>query len=148
MSEFGLKRDFKACFLPLKISFYRQENNIYVCLNLITGVLPKLLLVFSVCIAASTYQAIQPPPPKICGSPNGPSITAPRIKLRDGRHLAYKEHGVPRDEANHKIVVVHGSDSCRHDNAFAALLSPVLLLMISCYKLTNCCSYLTISLKM
>ncbi|WZY92259.1 hypothetical protein YC2023_064588 [Brassica napus] len=89
-----------------------------------SGVLYKLLVVFSVCIATSTYQALQPPPPKLCGSPGGPSITAPRIKLRDGRHLAYKEHGVPRDQAVRKIVFVHGSDSCRHDNAFAALLSP------------------------
>ncbi|AEC09227.1 alpha/beta-Hydrolases superfamily protein [Arabidopsis thaliana] len=89
-----------------------------------SGVLQKLLLLFSVCIATSTYKAIQPPPSKLCGSPDGPSITGPRIKLRDGRQLAYKEHGVPRDEATHKIIVVHGSDSCRHDNAFAALLSP------------------------
>lgn len=91
-----------------------------------TGVLYKLLLVFSVGIAASAYQSIQPPPPKLCGSSDGPKITAPRIKLRDGRHLAYKEHGVPRAEASRQIVFVHGSDSCRHDNAFAALLSPVL----------------------
>jgi len=118
--------DFTACFLPLKISFKRQDNNLCLSLNLITGVLQKLLLLFSVCIATSTYKAIQPPPSKLCGSPDGPSITGPRIKLRDGRQLAYKEHGVPRDEATHKIIVVHGSDSCRHDNAFAALLSPVL----------------------
>ncbi|KAF2601034.1 hypothetical protein F2Q68_00008133 [Brassica cretica] len=39
-----------------------------------------------------------------------------------GRHLAYKEYGVLRDKAICKIVFVHGSDSCRHDNAFVALL--------------------------
>lgn len=90
-------------------------------------VLGLLLLGFS----AWLYQAIQPPPPKICGSPGGPPITAPRIKLRDGRHLAYKEHGVPKDKANYKIVSVHGFDSCRHDTAAARALSPVHLNVFS-----------------
>ncbi|KAA8544237.1 hypothetical protein F0562_022249 [Nyssa sinensis] len=30
-------------------------------------------------------QTMQPPPPKICGLPNGPPVTSPRIRLRDGR---------------------------------------------------------------
>ncbi|XP_061363339.1 uncharacterized protein LOC133306946 [Gastrolobium bilobum] len=65
------------------------------------------------------YQVIQPPPPRTCGSPGGPPITAPRIKLRDGRHLAYKEHGVPREVAKNKIVFLHGFASCRHDTVIA-----------------------------
>ncbi|KAI3995126.1 hypothetical protein MKX01_031928 [Papaver californicum] len=44
------------------------------------------------------YRAIRPPPPKICGSSNGPPITASRVKLSDGRHLAYKEHGELAEE--------------------------------------------------
>ena len=75
------------------------------------------------------YRASRSPPPKICGSPGGPPITAPRIKLRDGRHLAYKEHGMPKEMANYKIVFVHGFDSCRHDAAVAKRLSPVLSLL-------------------
>ncbi|RVW36988.1 hypothetical protein CK203_099634 [Vitis vinifera] len=43
-------------------------------------------------LVAEKLEAARPPPPKICGSPGGPAITAHRIKLRDGRHLAYKEH--------------------------------------------------------
>ncbi|KAL6276425.1 hypothetical protein ACE6H2_020026 [Prunus campanulata] len=54
------------------------------------------------------YQALKPPPPKICGSPGGPPVTSPRVKLSDGRHLAYREFGVPKEEAKHKIIVVHG----------------------------------------
>ncbi|XP_077230281.1 uncharacterized protein LOC143863492 isoform X1 [Tasmannia lanceolata] len=53
------------------------------------------------------YQAIKPPPPKICGSPNGPPITSPRVRLRDGRYLAYKETGVHKKMATYKIIVVH-----------------------------------------
>ncbi|XP_051120238.1 uncharacterized protein LOC127244010 [Andrographis paniculata] len=55
-----------------------------------------------------TYLSIRPPPPKICGTPGGPPVTSTRIKLRDGRHLAYKEKGVAKEEAKFKIVIVHG----------------------------------------
>ncbi|CAA6665433.1 unnamed protein product [Spirodela intermedia] len=58
---------------------------------------------------------IRPPPPTICDSPTGPFVTSLRIKLEDGRHLAYKEHGVPKEEAKYKIIFIHGSNSCRHD---------------------------------
>ncbi|XP_004307062.1 PREDICTED: uncharacterized protein LOC101314695 [Fragaria vesca subsp. vesca] len=61
------------------------------------------------------YQATQPPPPKICGSSGGPPITASRIKLRDGRYLAYKEHGVSKHVARYKIIFVHGFSSSRLD---------------------------------
>ncbi|KAM0947486.1 putative hydrolase [Dioscorea sansibarensis] len=56
---------------------------------------------------------IQPPKPKICGSPNGPPITSPRIQLRDGRHLSYKESGVPKEKAKYKIILIHGFDSTK-----------------------------------
>ncbi|KAA3458613.1 Alpha/beta-Hydrolases superfamily protein isoform 1 [Gossypium australe] len=63
-----------------------------------------------------TYRALKPPPPKICGSPDGPPVTSPRIKLSDGRHLAYREAGVPREEAKYKIVVIHGFGSSKDLN--------------------------------
>ncbi|CAI0474753.1 unnamed protein product, partial [Linum tenue] len=65
-------------------------------------------------LVAWGYQAIQPPPPKICGSSDGPLVTASRIKLRDGRHLAYREHGVSKDVAKIKVVFIHGFDSDPH----------------------------------
>uniref|UniRef100_A0A7N0USW7 AB hydrolase-1 domain-containing protein n=1 Tax=Kalanchoe fedtschenkoi TaxID=63787 RepID=A0A7N0USW7_KALFE len=54
------------------------------------------------------YKASRPPPPKICGSPGGPPVTSPRVKLSDGRHLAYREVGVPKEKAEHKIIIIHG----------------------------------------
>ncbi|KAG5557008.1 hypothetical protein RHGRI_007308 [Rhododendron griersonianum] len=72
---------------------------------------------------AWAFQAIVPPPPNICGTPNGPPITATRIKLRDGRHLAYTEHGVPKERAKYKFVFFHGFSSGRNDGSFA---TPVL----------------------
>ena len=59
------------------------------------------------------HQAVKPPPPKICGSPNGPPVTSPRIKLSDGRYLAYKERGVPKEQAKYKVILVHGFDSSK-----------------------------------
>ncbi|ESR37496.1 hypothetical protein CICLE_v10030362mg [Citrus x clementina] len=63
------------------------------------------------------YQALKPPPPsKLCGSPGGPPVTSPRIKLSDGRHVAYREAGVPKEEANHKIIIIHGFGSSKDLN--------------------------------
>nr|GLL46273.1 uncharacterized protein LOC109155128 [Ipomoea trifida] len=92
-----------------------------------------ILAVLFVGFLAWAYQEIKPPPPKICGSPGGPPVTAPRIKLRDGRHLAYKEHGIPRDRAKYKIVFVHGFDCCRHDVAIASTLSPDVIESLGIY---------------
>ncbi|XP_039031091.1 uncharacterized protein LOC120165702 [Hibiscus syriacus] len=98
--------------------------------NLPSGLFTKLLLVLSVGALAWAYQAIQPPPPKLCGSPDGPPVTASRIKLRDGRHLAYEEHGVPRDAAKYKIIQVHGFYSRRLDTIS---LSPELVKRFGIY---------------
>ncbi|MBA0776582.1 hypothetical protein Gotri_011563, partial [Gossypium trilobum] len=79
------------------------------------------------------YKVIQPPPPKMCGSPNGPPVTVPRIRLKDGRHLAYKEHGVPRHVAKYKIIYVHGFRSGRHNVVVAATLSPEVIEELGVY---------------
>lgn len=77
-------------------------------------------LVLVIVLVRWGYMAIfRPPPPKICGTPGGPPITSPRIQLRDGRYLAYKEDGVPKEKANYKIILVHGFDSSK-ENSFPA----------------------------
>ncbi|XP_010535681.1 PREDICTED: uncharacterized protein LOC104810915 [Tarenaya hassleriana] len=45
-----------------------------------------------------------------------PANPQKRIKLRDGRYLAYKERGVPKNEAKFKIVLVHGFGSSKDMN--------------------------------
>lgn len=72
---------------------------------------------FIIVVLAWAYQNTLPPPPKLCGSPNGPPITGPRIVLRDGRHLAYNEYGVSKTKAIYKIVFLHGFSSCRYDES-------------------------------
>ncbi|KAG9160873.1 hypothetical protein Leryth_008677 [Lithospermum erythrorhizon] len=79
----------------------------------------KIILVLLIGLLALGYQALVPPPPKICGSPGGPPITGTRVRLRDGRYLAYKESGVPKETASYKIIFVHGFSSNRHDASLA-----------------------------
>lgn len=95
--------------------------------------LKKVLLVCFAGLLAWAYQETRPAPPKTCGSKDGPQVTAPRIQLKDGRFLAYKEFGVPKDKAKHKIVFIHGFDSCRHDvSAITTYLNPVTELPFCC----------------
>ncbi|KAI3776130.1 hypothetical protein L1987_45893 [Smallanthus sonchifolius] len=58
---------------------------------------------------------------------DGPPVTSPRIKLRDGRHLSYLEHGVPKETAKYKIIFVHGFANSKQHNLFAAAASPVFI---------------------
>ncbi|VVB14108.1 unnamed protein product [Arabis nemorensis] len=90
-----------------------------------------IILVTFVGALAWVYQSIQPPPPpKIAG------VTSPRIKLRDGRHLAYKEFGFPRDEAKFKIIYIHGFDSCMRDSPLTYFLSPALVEELRIYTVS------------
>ncbi|KAG0458909.1 hypothetical protein HPP92_022037 [Vanilla planifolia] len=74
----------------------------------------------SIGIGSWFYAAIQPPPTRPCGSVGGPPVTAPRIRLRDGRHLAYAETGVPKETARFKLIFCHGFSSSRLDGIRAS----------------------------
>ncbi|CAL9117172.1 unnamed protein product [Musa textilis] len=96
----------------------------------IAGGAAKLAMAAALLVGlASWYYAVEirPPPPTPCGSEDGPPVTAPRIRLRDGRFLAYSETGVPRERAAYKIVHCHGFGSSRLDNPRASPLTDVRL---------------------
>nr|XP_043623135.1 uncharacterized protein LOC122594909 [Erigeron canadensis] len=76
-------------------------------LNFSSGILKILLIVLLAEFCAWAYQKTQPPPPKKLGSPDGLPLISERITLRDGRHLSYKEFGVPKDVAKSKIIYFH-----------------------------------------
>ncbi|XWS71473.1 hypothetical protein CRYUN_Cryun03dG0140900 [Craigia yunnanensis] len=57
-----------------------------------------------------------PAPQETDGSPEDPPVKSPRIKLSDGRHLAYRERGVPKAKSNCKIIIVHGFGSSKEMN--------------------------------
>ncbi|XP_047308462.1 uncharacterized protein LOC124911959 [Impatiens glandulifera] len=64
-----------------------------------------ILQIVLVCIVSYIYFALRPPHAKRVSAS---SINSPRVKLRDGRHLSYKEQGVPKEQAMYKIILVHG----------------------------------------
>ena len=71
-----------------------------------------LLLVIVVClIGYHVYKSIKPPPP--IPLPENVSEICPRIKLNDGRYLAYRELGFPKDKAKNKIIIIHGYGSSK-----------------------------------
>ncbi|XVF19722.1 hypothetical protein REPUB_Repub11eG0135400 [Reevesia pubescens] len=55
-------------------------------------------------------------PQETYGSPEDPPIKSPRVKLSDGRYLAYRERGVPKAKSNCKIIIVHGFGSSKDMN--------------------------------
>ncbi|KAI4334243.1 hypothetical protein L6164_018957 [Bauhinia variegata] len=69
-------------------------------------------------LGVATYQAPKLPPPSRTNDVS--SVTSPRIRLKDGRYLAYREVGVPRERAKHKIIVVHGLGSSKEMNFLAS----------------------------
>lgn len=48
---------------------------------------------------------------------------SPRIRLADGRYLAYRESGVPKNKANYKIIIVHGFGSSKEMSFLAPQVS-------------------------
>lgn len=70
----------------------------------------QIVAVLGILVSWAAYVTLKPPPP------NAFSVNSPRVKLRDGRHLAYREAGVPKQEAYHKIIVAHGLNSSKDVN--------------------------------
>lgn len=81
----------------------------------------QLLAAFLLLLATPgwAHNITKSPPPLIRSNPGGRHIASPRIQLRDGRYLAYKEYGVPKEKARYKVVVVHGFSSSK-DETFPA----------------------------
>ncbi|KAG4975600.1 hypothetical protein JHK86_035074 [Glycine max] len=66
------------------------------------------------------YQGTQLPPSNNSdSSDDGVPVSPPRVRLRDGRYLAYREKGVPKDQAKHSIIIVHGFGSSKDMNFLA-----------------------------
>ncbi|KAK7324863.1 hypothetical protein VNO77_28754 [Canavalia gladiata] len=79
--------------------------------TMVTSITVALMVIFM----GWAYKALKSPPPRTCGSVGGPLVTSPRVKLHDGRHLAYREFGVPKEEARYKIIFIHGYGSSKDE---------------------------------
>lgn len=76
----------------------------------------RAAIVLLIGLLGMVYQATQlpPPPNRTDDSPNDEfPVASPRIRLGDGRYLAYREIGVPKEKAKHKIIIVHGFGSSK-----------------------------------
>lgn len=95
--------------------------------KILTGLITGALVLVLIGLGAWAYVSIAPPPSKRCGTPGGPPITAPRIRLSDGRYLAYEEHGVSRQNATFKIIFIHAFSTFRRDAVIANRVRPVMI---------------------
>lgn len=80
-------------------------------------------------------QGTQLPLPKPNDSADGVHVS-PKVRLRDGRYLAYREKGVPKDQAKHIIIIVHGFGSSKDMNFLAPQVYSIT--SISLYKTCLC----------
>lgn len=46
--------------------------------------------------------------------------TTPRVRLSDGRYLAYRERGVPKNKCKYSIILVHGFGSSKEMSFMAS----------------------------
>ncbi|CAL5212274.1 unnamed protein product [Lathyrus oleraceus] len=79
----------------------------------------KAVIVLLIGLLGMVYQGTQLPPPNSNDSVGGDEncdVVSSRIKLGDGRYLAYREMGVAKDKAKHSIIVVHGFGSSKDMN--------------------------------
>ncbi|CAM8885492.1 unnamed protein product [Rhodiola kirilowii] len=82
------------------------------------GMIGKVFVFVLIGFVALIYQATRPPPPKNCGSPGGPLVTSKRVILREEGIWAYKEYGLLKENAKHKIVFNHPFGSTKNDLFF------------------------------
>ncbi|XP_076960867.1 uncharacterized protein LOC143637339 [Bidens hawaiensis] len=97
-------------------------------------VLKRVMRMMMGCLGMSclriTDQPTRPAPPSECDSisalediidpKSSSSSSYGRIKLSDGRYLAYKERGVPKNQSNYRIILVHGFASNKDMNFMAS----------------------------
>ncbi|KAL8136784.1 hypothetical protein V2J09_002785 [Rumex salicifolius] len=88
--------------------FCIQISSLIHILNLQRSMWIEGILAFIVGSLIWVHHILKPPASKICGTPNGPPVTSTRIRLRDGRYLAYKARGSPKETSRFKVILSHG----------------------------------------
>ncbi|KAL4011412.1 hypothetical protein IC575_028470 [Cucumis melo] len=78
----------------------------------------KAVVFTVVSLLGLVFQAAQLPPQNSRESV-GLSVSSPRVRLRDGRFLAYRERGVSKNDSIYRIIVSHGFGSSKDMNVLA-----------------------------
>jgi len=84
-----------------------------------SGMVSKTAVVLLMGLLGMVFQATQLPPPQTTRAAEHSPVTSLRIRLGDGRYLAYRERGIPREKAKYKIILVHGLGSSKEMNFLA-----------------------------
>lgn len=84
-----------------------------------SGMVSRTATVLLIGLLGVLFLATKLPPPHGTALPDDPPVTSPRIRLSDGRFLAYKEMGVPKNRSNYRIIIVHGFGSSKEMNFLA-----------------------------
>ncbi|KAK7263393.1 hypothetical protein RJT34_30982 [Clitoria ternatea] len=105
------------------ILFLREQllNSKKVVTKFVTGMVSRAAILLLLGLLGMFYQATQLPPPNLdhSSSPSDDFSLSPRVRLSDGRYLAYREKGVPKDKSKHRIIIVHGFGSSKDMNFLA-----------------------------
>lgn len=98
----------------------------------------KAAIVLLIGLLGMVYQATQLPPPNHNHSIHDDDnyfVVSQRIKLSDGRYLAYRERGVTKDKAKHSIIIVHGFGSSKDMNFSTPQVIPLISFCINLINL-------------
>jgi hypothetical protein len=74
-------------------------------------------------------------------------VTAPRVRMRDGRYLAYAESGVSKDRARFKVVYSHGFSGGRMDSPRASQVGVTAASPVSIHRLPSTCMHVCVCFR-
>lgn len=93
-------------------------------------VFKKVVVLMMGCLGLSKQPTLPAPQPESGGSSVVDVEVCPsqRIRLSDGRILAYTERGVPKNKSNYSVIIVHGFASSKEMEFMASQVdNPVLM---------------------
>ncbi|XP_009624396.1 uncharacterized protein [Nicotiana tomentosiformis] len=89
-------------------------------------VFKKLVVMMMGCLGCAGQPTEPSPSPSLEKTESKPLVdesvvvTSPRVKLGDGRYLAYRERGVPKNISRYRIIIVHGFGSSKEMSFMAS----------------------------
>lgn len=86
-------------------------------------VFKKVVVLMMGCLGLSKQPTLPAPQVETVGSSVVVDVEvcrSQRIRLSDGRFLAYTERGVPKNKSNYSVIVVHGFGSTKEMNFMAS----------------------------
>lgn len=83
-------------------------------------VFKKVMVLMMGCLGMSKQPTLPAPPAESSSNIDVQICDSKRIRLSDGRFLAYTERGVPKNKSKYRVIVVHGFASSKEMNFMAS----------------------------